>query len=80
MAAFVMQVLGYEVAALNTVQFSTSSSSADYSQDSRTYNDMWLKTTFRQSYWLWPIQRHQGVRTRYPRYLPGIEEFLPDRL
>lgn len=39
MAAFVMQVLGYEVAALNTVQFSTSSSSADYSQDSRTYNE-----------------------------------------
>lgn len=28
-----MQVLGYEVAALNTVQFSMSSSSPDYSQD-----------------------------------------------
>lgn len=31
-----MQVLGYEVAALNTVQFSVSSS--DYSPDSRTCN------------------------------------------
>ena len=39
MAAFVMQVLGYEVAALNTVQFSKSSSSPDYSQDNRTCNE-----------------------------------------
>lgn len=37
-----MQVLGYEVAALNTVQFSMSSSSSsspDYSQDNRTCNE-----------------------------------------
>lgn len=39
MAAFVIQVLGYEVAALNTVQFSMSLSSHRYWQGSRRCNE-----------------------------------------
>lgn len=46
-----MQVLGYEVAALNTVQFSMSSPSPGYSQDNRTCNEHnagspWAETHF----------------------------------
>ena len=83
-AALVMQSLGCEVAAVNTVQFSKNSwptmllmpgGSIGISES----NDGSL-TLRRQPYWLHAIQRQQGLGRRNRRYLQRVEAELSSRL
>lgn len=85
MAAFVMQVLGCEVAALNTVQFSMTSF-VNHPYEAHDVSSITVKmhrqskNNHRQSHGLWPIKRHKVLGTGNPRYLRRSQAELPDRL
>lgn len=79
MAVFVMQTLGCDVAALNTVHFSTHSTFLITAHlRAKDISNMLSLNKCRQSYWLQAIQGHQDISGGNHRHLQWAKAKLSD--